>query len=78
MRKCLTGLLYLVRINDRAHGGLMAVLTLLPILALTGPLTAIHANGALARPTEEEPTDPPAPLNSEQVRFDHISTEDGL
>ncbi|MFC2015501.1 two-component regulator propeller domain-containing protein [Chloroflexota bacterium] len=56
----------------------LAALTLLFMFVLTGPLTVIHANGAQARLVEAEQTEPPFPLQPEQVRFDHITTADGL
>jgi len=78
MMNYLKGLLFPVRIIDRAPGKLMAVLRLLSILMLVVPLTAVHTISAQARPTEAEIMEQPAPLAPEQVRFDHISTEDGL
>ena len=48
------------------------------MFVLTGPLTVIHADSAQARLAEAEQTEPPFPLRPEQVRFDHITTEDGL
>ena len=56
----------------------LAVPHCFPSGVLAGPLTAIHANGAQGRQTEEEKTEPPPPLHPEQVRFGHITTEDGL
>ncbi|MGD8465961.1 MAG: hypothetical protein PVI09_19030, partial [Anaerolineae bacterium] len=56
----------------------LVALALLFMFVLTGPLTVIHANGAPAGLTEEEQTEQPPPLQPEQVRFDHITTEDGL
>jgi PAS domain S-box-containing protein len=68
---------------DRGQAGssrkrTVAVLALLAILVLAGPLTASHADSARARLAEEEQTEPPPPLRPEQVRFGHITTEDGL
>jgi len=56
----------------------LAVVVLLTIVLLAGPLAAIHAGGAQAHPAETEQTEPPSPLRPEQVRFDHITTADGL
>ena len=78
MRNCLKVLLYPVRLKDRGYGGLIGILTLFSILVLTGSLTTVLANGAQARLTEEEHTDQALPLEPQQVRFDHLSTEDGL
>jgi hypothetical protein len=61
-----------------SSGRLMAVFACLSILLLVGPLTAIHANGAPVALTGEQQTEPPPPLHPEQVRFGHITTEDGL
>jgi len=57
MKNYLKGMLYPVRIIDRAPGRLMAVLRFVSILMLVGSLTAIHVNGAQARLTEEEYAD---------------------
>ena len=54
------------------------MLVLLGILLLTGPLTASQAVGAQARLAEAEPAAPPSPLRPEQIRFGHLTTEDGL
>jgi hypothetical protein len=78
MRNRLTRLFRRVRIEDHAHGRLAIVLALLTILAVVWPLTAIHADSSQARLTQEEHIEQPPPLRPEQVRFDHISTEDGL
>jgi PAS domain S-box-containing protein len=71
------------RLLDRRHRRsrrkrALAVLALLLIWLLAGPLAAIHAGGAQARLAEAQQAEPPPPLQPEQVRFDHITTADGL
>ena len=56
----------------------MAVFSLLSILALLWPLTAILAHDGQARLTSAVQIEQLLPLEPAQVRFDHISTEDGL
>jgi PAS domain S-box-containing protein len=71
------------RSPDRLQAGssrrrILAVLVVLAIWVAAGPLAAIHADSTQARLAEAEQTEPPPPLRPEQVRFDHITTEDGL
>lgn len=56
----------------------LAVFVVLTIWLLAGPLAAIHGHSAQAHQTGEEQTESPPPLRPEQVRFDHLSTADGL
>ena len=56
---------------------ILAVFALLSVLVLAGPLAG-HADGPPAGLTEEGRTEPPPPLRPDQVRFAHITTEDGL
>jgi PAS domain S-box-containing protein len=71
------------RLLGRLHAGsnwtrILAVLALLSMLVLAGPLPAAHAYGSQARLPQVQQREPPSALEPEQVRFEHISTEDGL
>jgi PAS domain S-box-containing protein len=71
------------RTPNRLHTGwgrkrTLAAVIVLTIWVLAGPLATIYGDGAQAHQTEEEQIEPPLPLRPEQVRFDHLTTEDGL
>jgi len=71
------------RFLQRSHMGssrtrTLAVFVVLAILILAGPLTATHADGAQALMAVAEQKESYPPLRPDQVRFDHITTADGL